>query len=184
MISRDEALGLLKKYLRNDKLIAHSLAVEAILRAMAEKRHDDEDLWGLTGLLHDMDFEYTRDEPQKHTIITTQMLEGLLPEEGLDAIKAHNYQHTNKLPVNALDRALIAADAVSGLIIATALVMPNKTLAEVKPSSLMTKFKDSSFASRISRKRVELCADTGFNLEEFLELSLTALQDIADQLHL
>jgi len=184
MISRDEALGLLRKYLRNDKLIAHSFAVEAILREMARQLHEDEELWGLTGLLHDMDFEYTRDEPEKHTLVSAQMLEGLLPEQGIDAIKAHNYQHTNKLPIHALDRALIASDAMSGLIIATALVMPKKTLAEVKPSSVMNKFKDHSFASQINRKRIELCEDTGFTLDIYIALSLKAMQDIADQLSL
>ena len=184
MISREEALGLLRKYLRNEKLIAHSFAVEAILQAMARQLHEDEELWGLTGLLHDMDFEYTREEPEKHTLVTSQMLEGLIPESAIDAIKAHNYQHTNKLPIHALDRALIASDAVSGLIIATALVMPNKTLAEVKPESVMAKFKDNSFASQINRKRIELCEDTGFALDVYIGLCLRALQDIADQLNL
>ena len=161
MLDRNEAIQLLKKYLKNEKLIQHSLAVEVILREMARMMHENEELWGLTGLLHDMDYGYTEEEPEKHTQLTTLLLEGLLPQEGIDAIQAHNYTHTGHLPVTALDRALVAADAVSGLVIATALVMPSKKLAEVKPETLMNKFKDKSFAARCDRKRIELCITRG-----------------------
>lgn len=184
MIQRDEAIQLLKKYLKSDKLQNHSLAVEAILRSMARKLHEDEDLWGLVGLLHDIDYEYTKDEPQKHTQMTVQLLDDLIPQEGIDAIKAHNFKHTAHLPTTALDRALIAADAVSGLVIATALVVPSKRLEDVKPETLINKFKDKSFAVRCDRKRIELCTDTGFDIEMFLTLSLSALQEIADKINL
>ncbi|MCX6665995.1 MAG: HD domain-containing protein [Euryarchaeota archaeon] len=182
MIERDEALQLLKKYLKNEKHTQHSLAVEAIMREMARMSHEDEELWGLTGLLHDIDYGYTEDTPEKHTMIAAQILEGLLPQEGIEAIQAHNYKHTGRLPINALDRALVAADAVSGLVIATALIIPSKKLADVKPETLLNKYKDKTFAARCERKRIELCADTGFELEQFLQISLTALQKIADKL--
>ena len=184
MLSREEALKLLAKYLKNKNLIKHSLAVEAILKEMAQKLNEDEKLWALTGLLHDMDFEYTKEEPEKHTQITTQILADLLPDEGINAIKSHNYKHTNQLPTTALDRALIAADAVSGLIIATALVMPSKKLSDVKLETLINKYKDKSFAKGCNRKQIELCTDTGFEIEMFLELSLNALKKTADQLDL
>jgi len=184
MIQRDEAVKLLQKYLRTEKIQQHSLAVEAILRSMARKLHEDEELWGLVGLLHDIDYEYTKDEPEKHTQMTAQLLEELLPPEGIEAIKAHNFKHTAHLPTTALDRALIAADAVSGLVIATALVVPSKKLADVKPETLLNKFNDKSFAIRCERKRIELCNDTGFDVNMFLELSLTALQEIADKLNM
>lgn len=184
MISREEALQLLKKYLRNDRLLKHSLAVEAILKEMAKKLHEDEKLWGLTGLLHDMDFEYTKEDPERHTLFTAEMLEEMLPEEGIKAIKAHNYRYTGQLPTTGLDRALIATDAVSGLIIATALIIPTKRLADVQLQTLINKYKDNSFAAGCERKRIELCEDTGLPLEMFLELSLNALKGIADQLDL
>jgi len=184
MISRKEAFELLTKYVRDDKLIKHSLAVEAILKAMAKMLHEDEELWGLTGLLHDLDYEYTKEEPAKHATVSSQILDGIIPEEAIKAIKAHNYQYTDHIPTTALDRALIAADAVSGLIIATALIMPSMKLSEVKPETLMNKFKDSSFAKKISRKRIELCEDTGFELDMFFDVSLKALQNISDDLGL
>ena len=184
MLSREEALKLLTKYIRDEKLIKHLFAVEAILKEMAKKLHEDEELWGLTGLLHDIDYEYTKDEPEKHTQLTAQILAELLPTEAIDAIKSHNYKHTGQLPITALDRALIAADAVSGLVIATALVVPSKKLSDVKPDTLINKFKDKSFAAGCERKRIELCIDTGFEIDMFLGLSLYAIQNIADKLDL
>jgi len=184
MIDREEAYKLLKKYLRDDKLIKHSLAVEAILRDAAARVNKDEQLWSITGLLHDLDYDYTREDPAKHATMAAELLEGLLPEEGINAIKAHNYTHTDQIPMTSLDKALIAADAVSGLVIATALVMPSKKLFEVKLETLIKKFYDTSFATGCNRKRIELCSDFGFDVESFLKLSLIALQRRADVLGL
>ncbi len=184
MISRNEGLALIKKYLRNDKLIKHSLAVEAIMSKLAEKLAKDKELWGLTGLLHDVDYEYTKDEPEKHATIGAQILEGLLPEEAIHAVKAHNYTHTDTIPSSSLDKALIAADAVSGLVIASALVMPSKKLSEVRVETLINKFNDLSFAKGCNRNRIELCLDAGIALEAFLALSLHALQERANELDL
>lgn len=184
MISRAEAFSLLTKYLRDDKLIKHSLAVEAILVDMAKKLGKNKELWGVTGLLHDLDYEYTMREPEKHANISAQILGGLLPDDCVNAIKAHNYMHTDYIPTTTLDKALIAADAVSGLVIATALVMPSKKLSEVKTETLINKFNDNSFAKGCNRSRIELCLDAGIDVEEFLALSLNALKNIADELSL
>lgn len=184
MLNRDEAFKLLGKYLRDDKLIKHSLAVEAILKDMAKKLNEDENLWGLTGLLHDLDYEYTKNEPEKHSTITTQLLKGLLPETSLNAIRAHNYTHTDCIPTNSIEKALIAADAVSGLVIATALIIPTKKLVDVNTATLLNKFKDNSFARGCDRNKIELCIDEGFSIKNFLELSLNALQKISEKIDL
>jgi len=184
MLTHKEAFELVRKYIKTENLIKHSFAVEAILRAVAQKLHEDEELWALTGLLHDLDYDFTKDEPEKHAQITIKLLADLLPEEAITAIKAHNYQHTAQLPQSYLDKSLIAADAVSGLIIAAALVMPSKKLADVTITTLMNKFKDKSFAAGCNRKRIELCEDTELSLEEFLELSLNALKGISEKLEL
>lgn len=160
------------------------MAVEAILQAMALKLGEDEELWALTGLLHDLDYDFTKNEPERHSLVTIKVLEDLLPEEGINAIKAHNYQYTAQIPQTYLDKSLIAADAVSGLIIAAALVMPSKKLVDVTPKTLSDKFKDKSFAAGCNRKRIELCADMDLELQVFLELSLNALKNIADTLGL
>lgn len=184
MISREEAYQLLKKYLKNPNLIKHSIAVEAILADMAKKLHKDEDLWRITGILHDLDYEYTKEEPEKHATISAQILEGLIPDKALNAIKAHNYMHTSQVPSSSLDKSLIAADAVSGLIIATALIIPSKKLQDVRIETLYGKFKDKSFAAGCNRKRIELCTDVGIELPSFLKLSLESLQTVANELDL
>lgn len=184
MIGREQGFELLKKYLKNENLIKHSLAVEAILKEMAKKLEEDEEIWGLTGLLHDLDYEYTKEDPEKHATITGQILEGIVPKEVIKAVKSHNYQHTMQVPETLLDKSLIAADAVSGLIIATALVVPSKKLSDVELKTLMNKFKDKSFARGCNRKKIELCEDVGTELQEFLGLSLDALKGIADTLGL
>ena len=184
MLSRDEGLTLLDKYLKNENLRKHSFAVEAILQEIAHILKNDEDLWALTGLLHDLDYEYTKENPEKHATMTVEILKGLIPDEAIHAIQAHNYQHTMQIPETSLDKALIAADAVSGLIIAAALVMPSKKLADVKTTTIHNKYKDKSFASGCNRKRIDLCEDFGFELDRFLELSLNALKNIAVRLDL
>jgi len=182
MINRDESFALLRKYVKDDKLLKHSLAVEAILAKMARNLEEDERIWGLTGLLHDLDYEYTQEEPEKHATISAQILEGLIPRDAVNAIKAHNYMHTDYIPTTKLDKALIAADAASELIIATALVMPSKKLFEVELKTLVNKFRENSFAKGCNRDRIELCLDIGISQEMFLEMSLNALKEISDKL--
>lgn len=184
MLTRDEALPLLNNNLRTENLKKHSFAVEAILEDMAKKLGEDSQLWGLTGLLHDLDYDFTKNEPERHSQITVKVLSELLPLEAINAIKAHNYQYTAQIPQTYLDKSLIAADAVSGLIIATALVMPSKKLADVTTKTLLTKFKDKSFAAGCNRKRIELCEDMELELQVFLELSLNALKRVSDSLGL
>jgi len=184
MITRDEAFKLLRNYIKDDKLLKHSLAVETILVKIARNLEEDEKVWGLTGLLHDLDYEYTKGMPEKHANVSAQILEGLLPKNAVNAIKAHNYMHTDKIPTTTLDKALIAADAVSGLIIATALVMPSKKLFEVESKTLLNKFRDNSFARGCNRDMIKLCLDIGINQEKFLELSLKALKKIPDKFDL
>ena len=184
MLTRAEAVPLLQKNLRTENLIKHSLAVEAILEEMAKKLGEDSLLWGVTGLLHDLDYDFTKNEPEKHSQITVKVLADLLPMEAINAIKAHNYQYTAQIPQTYLDKSLIAADAVSGLIIAAALIMPSKKLADVTSKTLLAKFKDKSFAAGCNRKRIELCEDMELELQGFLELSLNALKEISDSLGL
>ncbi len=184
MINREEALVLLNKYLKDEKLLKHSIAVEAIMKALARRLGMNENKWGLTGLLHDLDYEYTKEKPHLHGVTSAEILQDLLPEESIEAIKSHNYLHTQRLPLTELDKALLAADAVSGLIIAITLVMPNKKLSEVKIDTLRTKFKDNSFAKGCNRERIKLCEDLGLSIEEFLSISLEALKEESDKLGL
>jgi len=186
MMSRDEALRILRKYLHDDKMIKHCLAVEAIMRALARRLNEDEELWGLVGLLHDLDYEITNKDLRTHGLKTIEILRGLLPDEALDAIASHNENNGYK-PSKAntkLIHALRAADHLSGLIIATALVMPNKKLSEVKVKSLRKKFKSKDFARSVRRDKILEIEKVGLSLNEFLELGLNALKSIASELGL
>ena len=182
-IDRNEALQLLKKYIKNEKMIKHMLAVEAIMRALAKKLKEDEDLWGITGLLHDIDYEVVGKDLSKHGLVSAEILKDKLPEDVLKAIMAHN-ELTGVKCDSPLAIALRAADQVSGLIIATALVMPNKKLEEVKVSSLKKKFKQKDFARGVKRDRIKLIEKLGIKLDEFLEIALRALQGIHEELGL
>ena len=183
MITREEAYNLLTKYLKNDKLVKHCLAVEAIMKILARELGEDENLWGLVGLLHDLDYQLVNKDMSKHGLVTADILKDKLPPEALDAIRAHN-ELTGYKCETKLAYALKAADQISGLIIATALVMPHKKLKEVKVSSLRKKFKQKDFARNVKREKILLCEKLGLRLEKFMEISLNALKQIHDQLGL
>ena len=145
MINRNEAYKLLQKYIKNEKLIKHSIAVEAIMKKIAYFLQEDINMWSLVGLLHDIDYEYTINNPESHATVSAQILEGLIPDNCINAIKSHNYIHTKYIPITSIDKSLIASDAVSGLLISSALVMPSKKINEVKLSTLTKKYKDKTF---------------------------------------
>ena len=184
MINREEAFILLNKYLKDADNIRYSLAVEAILRELARRLERDEELWGLTGLLHNLDYEYTRNELDKRGSISAQLLENLLPDRAINAIKANNYMHTGYIPTTSLDKSLIAADASVGFIITTSHLMPSKKLSELDMELLMSKFYDTSFAIRYNRSKIQLCADVGMDLASFLGLCLEVLGEMSDELNI
>jgi putative nucleotidyltransferase with HDIG domain len=184
MIYKSDADALVKRSIGNQNLIKHMYAVSAILTYLADKFDEDVEVWKLTGLLHDIDFEETKSSPEQHAIRSAEMLKGQLPEYALHAIRAHNYEYTQIMPETILDHALIASDAVSGLIVATALVMPNRKLSEVRCESVLKKFDDSSFAKNIARERILHCKHLQMSKEEFIAIGLKALQGINDRLGL
>ncbi|MEA2074560.1 MAG: HDIG domain-containing protein [Euryarchaeota archaeon] len=184
MISIEDARELMEKEVETDNLRKHMLAVSAIMEALAAKlgiAGEDKEKWALVGLLHDLDYERTKDNFKQHGLVSVEMLREELPEECLDAIKAHNVR-TGFTPNSVMAKALIAADAVSGLIVPTALMMPSRKLADVSVKSLKKKFKDKSFARTVSRENIMICEDLGLERNEFFKLALEALQEISDEL--
>jgi putative nucleotidyltransferase with HDIG domain len=184
MISRVEARALLEREVETDALRKHMLAVAAIMGALADKLavpEAEREKWILVGLLHDLDYERTQDDFEKHALITAELLAGKLPEECLEAIKAHN-PRTGSEPTSELAKALIAADALSGLIIPAALMMPSRKLADVRVQTLTKKFKDKSFARTVSREKIMSCEALGLERNELFALALAALQPISDEL--
>jgi predicted hydrolase (HD superfamily) len=183
MLTREEALQLVKENVEKDNLLKHMLAVEAIMRKCAEFLGEDQDKWALVGLLHDIDFDKI-EHPKYHGIIAQDILKDKVDEDILAAIKSHNFENTGFAPQSKMDYCLLAADAISGLIIACGLMMPSKKLAEVKVESLKKKYKQKDFARNCNRENMLFCEKAGIPIDKFYEISLTALQGIASDLGL
>ncbi|MGI6467510.1 MAG: HDIG domain-containing protein [Syntrophomonadaceae bacterium] len=183
-MDRNEALELLKKHVKSQNLINHSLAVEAIMRGLARHLQEDEESFGLAGLLHDIDYDQTADDPMRHSAIGAEMLAQMgLPEELCYAVKAHNDAHG--LPRRTLlDHALYAADPASGFITAAALIRPDKQLSAVEMKSLRKRFKEKSFARGASREQMATCSELGMDLDTFLEIALQSMKKIAGEIGL
>ncbi|MFQ5710662.1 MAG: HD domain-containing protein [Candidatus Geothermarchaeales archaeon] len=183
MISRGEALKLLDENVSDPNIKKHMIAVSSIMRDLAHRFNQDEEPWMLTGLLHDIDYERVGRDLDRHGSLSAEMLQGKLTEACLHAIRAHN-RKTGVEAENLLDKALIAADAVSGLIVASALVMPSKRLHEVRVKTLKKKFKDKSFARNVDRGKIMICEGIDLSLEEFFDIALKSLQRISEELNL
>lgn len=181
-LDREAALALLREYTKNENLIKHALAVEAAMRAYARRFGEDEEKWGITGLLHDFDYEMF---PEEHPLRGAAILEEKgYPEDVIYAIKAHA-DHTGLERKSPLDKALFAVDELTGMIVAVALVRPSKKLADVTVQSVLKKMKDKSFARGVNREDLRRGAEElGIPLEEHIGVVLKAMQEIAPQLGL
>ena len=184
-ITRDEALQLMKEYLKAENLQKHSLATEIIMRQIAQKRGENEELWGIAGLLHDLDFEETKDDMPNHTLKTEEILKQKgVSREIIEAIKGHNAENLGYKRERPIDHSLTCAECITGMVIATTLVYPDKKLANVKPKSILKRMKQKEFARNVNREHIKECEKIGIPLEEFAELSLNAMREISDELGL
>ncbi|MGI5911574.1 MAG: HDIG domain-containing metalloprotein [Syntrophomonadaceae bacterium] len=181
---REEAITLLKHYVHNENLINHSLAVEAIMKGLAQRLGEDEEKYALAGLLHDIDYDFTAEDVEAHSLKGAQILgEHGLPADIVYAVKVHNEAHGLERKTT-LDKALFATDPVSGFITAAALVRPDKSLAGVELKSLKKRFKEKAFARGASREKMATCTKLGLELEEFLAIALASMKTIASDIGL
>ncbi|MDZ4229618.1 MAG: HDIG domain-containing protein [Candidatus Veblenbacteria bacterium] len=179
-MTRDQAWQLVQEKVKGDFLRKHLLASEAVMRALARRFGENEELWGLAGLTHDIDWELTEPTPEQHSIIGSQWLtEAGFPPEVVEAVRVHNHMHGFE-PKTPLEKSLWCAEELTGLIVACALVRPDKKLASVEPASVLKKFKTKSFAAGVNRDIIAKCQEMiGLSLEELVQLELTAMQGIA-----
>ena len=184
MISREIAVKLLNDNIQNTNMIKHCLASEAVMAALASKIGYNPDEWRLAGLLHDIDVEITNADPYKHGPYAAGMLDGLLSPEAVDAIVMHNEVATGKERTTVFQHALAAGETITGLIMATALVYPDKKLASVKVKSITKRMKEKAFAASVKRENILECEQIGIPINDFAELALTAMQEISDELGL
>ena len=185
ILSRDSALALLKEHVKSENLIRHCLASEAVMRALAKRLGENEDTWGLAGLLHDLDVELTHADLSVHGLKSAEMLiEKGYPPEIAEAVKMHNEKAHGQKRSEKFHKALAAGETITGLIVATTLVYPDKKLASVKPSSIVKRMKEKAFAASVDRGIIRECEEIGIPLPEFAELALEAMRTIAGELGL
>jgi len=184
-MNREEAFKLLDEKIKTKNLVKHCLAVEAVMRELARHYSEDETKWALAGLLHDIDYEETKDDMAEHSKIGADFLR----QQGLDedicqAVLKHNEAHGFELQTK-IERALFVADPVTGLIVAAALVLPSKKIADLTVENVLNRFKEKSFARGANRQIIQQCQDLlNLSLEKFVEISLRAMQGISDKLGL
>lgn len=184
-MDRNEAESLLKKYVKSEKMLFHCYASEAVMRALAKRLGRDVEKWGLAGLFHDIDTEITNADSKKHALVAEELLrdEGI-EEDILDAIKMHNEEATGLERTTEFQHALSAGETITGLIYAVALVYPDKKIKDVKPKSVTKRMKQSAFAAAVSRENIMECEKIGLPLNDFAEIALNAMKEIAEKIGL
>jgi putative nucleotidyltransferase with HDIG domain len=184
-MTRDEAVALLKRHVRTERMLDHSFAAEAVLKALARRLGCDEQKWGLAGLLHDIDIEAVEGDLARHGLEAQRILaEAGLDPEIVDAVKMHNERVCSAPRGTLFQHALAAGETITGLIVATTLVYPDKKIAGVKVKSITKRMKEKAFAASVNREAILECEKIGLPLEEFVAISLRAMQEIGGELGL
>jgi len=182
--SREEAFSLLKEYNKNEGLLKHALAVEAVMRYCARKRGEDEEKWGVIGLVHDLDYEQF---PEQHCRKTEEILTSHnWPAEYIRAVVSHGWGIcTDVEPQSELEKLLYTVDELVGLVVATALVRPSRSVMDMKAKSVKKKWKDKSFAAGVNRAVIEKGAEMlGLELSEIITDVIMGMREVADEIGL
>jgi putative nucleotidyltransferase with HDIG domain len=181
-VTRDDCLELVKGNCSNRNLLKHMLATEAVMRGLAERLGGDAEIWGTAGLVHDLDYDQTAKTPERHGLVSADMLtERGFREDVVHAVKAHN----DKAPRESLmDKALYATDPVTGLIVAAVLMHPTKKVADVDVEFVMRRYKEKRFAAGANREQIQSCTDLGLSLEEFIGIAIESMRKVAGDLGL
>jgi uncharacterized protein len=185
LLTRAETLELLNRYVKNEKMLFHCFASEAVMRGLALKLGQDEDKWGLAGLLHDLDVEITNADPHIHGLKTEELLKGYdVDPEILDAIRMHNEVASGMERSTLFQHALAAGETITGLIFATTYVYPDRKLTSVKPKSVVKRMKEKMFAASVKRENIMECEKIGISLEEFAQISIQSMLPVAGMIGL
>ncbi|GAB4329886.1 MAG: HDIG domain-containing protein [Bacteroidales bacterium] len=184
-MDRQEALDLLHSYIKSPNMISHCIASEAVMRALALRFGEDPGRWGLAGLLHDLDVELVEGDMTRHGHETKRiLLEKGFDEEFCDTILMHNESASGRKRTTPFQHALAAGETITGMIVATTLVYPDKKIASVKPKSVIKRMKEKKFAASVRRENIMECEKLGLTLQEFVEIALSAMCEKAGELDL
>ena len=187
-MDRSAAFELVNSWTKTPNLVKHMLAVEAAMRALARYFHEDEELWGLTGLIHDLDYEKLKETPEKHpSLIFDELAKHNFDPRIIQAIRSHawHWQADAPEPVGKMEWSLFTCDELTGLIIACALVLPDRKLASVTVETVMNKFPKKDFAKGVDRERLNhVEPNLGLSIPDFVGICLSGLQSISADLGL
>lgn len=189
-MNREEAYQTVTTLISNKNLVKHHLATEATMRGLAEYfKEKGEDVnvddWGMVGLLHDADYELTKDDPDRHTIALEEKIGDKLKPEIMYAIKAHNYKRTGTTPKTHMDWTIWTCDELTGLIIASALIHPDRKLSSLSVDFVMNRFNSPSFSKAVDRNQIKDCEkELGIPLNEFVAIVLSSMLKISKELEL
>jgi len=185
ILPREQALELLYKYVKNERMIAHSLASEAVLRALAVRLGRDSEQWAQAGLLHDIDVEVTNADPLVHGPEGARWLAKLgVDDDVVDVIAMHNEIASGKERSTEFQHALAAGETITGLITATTYVYPDRKVASVKPKSVVKRMKEKAFAASVKRENILECEKIGIPIDEFAAIAIEAMAGIAGEIGL
>ncbi len=182
--TREETLALLRQYNKNESLIKHAMAVEGVMRYMARKRGEDEEKWGVIGLIHDLDYEQFSDQ---HCKKTEEILkENDWPEEYIRAVVSHGWGICSDVkPESDMEKVLYAIDELTGLVVTSALVRPSKSVMDMKAKSVKKKWKQKQFAAGVDRSIIEKGAEMlGVELSELITDTIMGMRDVAEEIGL
>lgn len=184
-MNEEKALLILNDKVKTPNLIKHCLACGAAMKELAKYFKEDEEKWGIVGLLHDIDYEETKDNPEKHSLIGAEYLQGQnIDEKIVEAVKTHNEIH-GFAPETKMAKALFCVDPLTGLIVAATLVLPSKQIKDVTTDNILNRFKEKGFAKGANREIIKQCESLlGLSLKEFVDLVLQGMKSIADDLGL
>jgi len=182
--TREMALELFRKYNKTDSLMKHALSVEGVMRYMARKAGDDEEKWGIIGLIHDLDYEMY---PEQHCIMTEKILrENKWPEEYIRAVLSHGWGLASEVkPVSLLEKTIYAIDELTGLVATSALVRPSKSVLDMEARSVKKKWNDRKFAAGVDRSVIEKGAEMlGVTLDELITDCIMGMREVAEEVGL
>lgn len=186
-LNKSQATKLLFDHVQNENLRRHCLSVGAVMKSLAGKLSGDPELWEILGIIHDSDWEETKDQPQKHTIVTIERLQAMGVDGPLiHALQSHNTKHTNLAQLEGpIEWALECCDELTGFIVACTLVLPSKRIADLSVESVIKKFPKKEFAKAVDRSQIAQCDEKlGIKLEDFVQIALSTMQQIASEVGL
>lgn len=182
-LNKSQATKLLNDHVQNENLRRHCLSVGVVMRALAKHFEASAEEWEILGIIHDSDWEETKDDPTQHTVVTLGRIDD---ERFTHALKSHNTKHTHLAELEGpMEWSLECCDELTGFIVACTLVLPTRKIADLSVESILKKFPKKEFAKAVDRSQISLCEEhLGIKLEDFVKIALEAMQSIASEIGL